>query len=305
MIRANILVVALAATTLAAQDAAAGAGAVENKTQDPSLQQLIERMKEREGGAKSATLKMVTKGSYPGGMTFEVSGSVRVLGTTHFHVTTVASFEDGTTVESETVKTPDGVWMREKDHVNGEVFTKMAPELMRQLEKASAATGDGPPMPGGIGSKEIVPVGSAVVEAMGKTYDLTVVDRRIDGEPFYVVAGDARASADTEGKEREESDLPNAARVELLVRQRDLVVQRMSHFGVEGEEILRIEVVDLVLNPPLEASSFVLDRPSNQPFIDVMDHLPAATQINALLERFEESQKRAAEKKPDDSGKKD
>lgn len=296
MIRAGILVAMFCVANVPAQGVAEGAAKAGQSTQETSVQKLIARMREREGAVKAATLKMVTRGSYPGGMTFEVTGAVRVLGTTHFHIKTVASFEDGTTVESETVKTPDGVWMREKDHVNGEVFTKMSPDLMHQLEQASASTGEGAAMPGGIGNREVVPVGSAVIEAMDKTYDLTVVDRRIDGEPFYVVAGDARAGAEGEAKDLEEQDLPTAARVELLVRQRDLVVQRMSHFGADGSETLRIEILDLILDPPLEEASFVLENPGKRPVIDVMDHLPAATQINALLERFAESNKPADNK---------
>jgi len=145
-----------------------------------------------------------------------------------------------------------------------------------------------------------------VLEAMDKTYDLQLAERHIDGEPFYVITGDARAGVETEGKDPEQNELPTAARVELLVRPRDLVVQRMSHFGADGEESLRVEILDLVLDPPLDAASFVLERPSNQPLINVMDHLPAATQINALLERYEESQKRAADQsKGPDKGKKD
>jgi len=103
-----------------------------------------------------------------------------------------------------------------------------------------------------------------------------------------VVAGDARG-----GIEVEEDGLPIAARVELLVRPKDLIVQRMIHFGADGREAMRIEIMNLVLDPTLDKASFVIELPPNQQLVDVMDHLPAATQINALLERFEESKQNA------------
>jgi hypothetical protein len=297
MIRAIALLAAAAATPLVAQDppSAASSGAEQPKT--PLLQDLIAKMQQREGVAQSAELTMRTKGSYPGGMNFEIAGTVRVLGTTHFHVRTKASFEDEMTVESETVKTPDGVWMREKDQIHGEVYTRMDAALMRQLEEASAALGEGPPLQGGLGSKELVPVGSAVLQAMDKSYDLTVQDRRIDATPYYVVAGNVRGGIDAE-----DAGLPIAARVELLVRQRDLVVERMSHFDANGGETMRVEIVDLKLDAPIDPASFVLERPAGQPLIDVMDHLPAATQINALLERYEEKRRETPAGKQEEAG---
>jgi hypothetical protein len=289
MIRAIIVLVSLAATLPAAQAPPSSVQPAQDPAQPAALQQLIATMREREQSAKSAQLTMRTKGSYPGGITFEITGTVRVLGTTHFQVKTKAAFEDEMTVESETVKTPEGVWMREKDQIHGEVFTRMEPALMQRLEEASAALGEGPPLQGGLGGKGIVPVGSAVLEAMDKSYELAVQDRRIDGNAYYVVAGPVRGGIDAE-----DAGLPIAARVELLVRQRDLIVERMSHFDAAGEETMRVEILELELDAPLEPESFVLVLPAGQSFIDVMDHLPAATQINAQLERYEEKRRGAA-----------
>ena len=56
-------------------------------------------------------------------------GSLRVLGKTHVHVKMNADFGDGMVGENETVKTPEGVWTREQDPVQGTVYTYMRPEL--------------------------------------------------------------------------------------------------------------------------------------------------------------------------------
>ena len=112
------------------------------------VQDLIAKMKATEKDVDSALLEMVTRGTYPGGVTFEIRGSVRVLDRTHFQIRNRATFEDDLTAEHEEVRTPEGAWTREKDPAFGEVYLFMKPELVEELEqvkKVLAAADEGAP----------------------------------------------------------------------------------------------------------------------------------------------------------------
>jgi len=269
----------LSASTLAmAQDTPS------KEPQPTSVKELVAGMQAAEKAVDGVVMEMSTKGRYPGGTTFEIEGSIRVLGATHFHISTKATFEESVTAESETVKTPEGVWMREKDPAFGEVYTVMSPETVAQLAAASEALGEETNGPGGVGQAKD-PLGSKMLSSLDTQFDLAVAARELNGEAYYVVAGGARADAP-----EDESSYPTPDRVELLVRQRDLAVVQMVQFR-NGKELMKIEILRLDLNPQLEPASFRIELPEGKQFIDVMEHPPAAAYIRNTLERAAQQQK--------------
>ena len=244
------------------------------------LQELIAKMKAAEKDVDSAVLEMVTRGTYPGGVGFEIRGSVRVLGGTHFHIRNRATFEDDLTSEQEEVRTPEGAWMREKDPAFGEVYLSMKPELLAELKRAKetlAGAGDEAPLADNPAED---PLGSAMLESLDRHFALEVQKRVIGGHDVLVVQGPVREAPPEPG----ESDFPQPDRVELLVRTPDLAVIQMTQFR-DGKELMQVEITRLELNVPIDKGSFRIELPEGQRFLDVMEHPPAAAQIRDLLDK--------------------
>ena len=82
MIRTTFVALGVLACTLGAQ----GGKAPDPEAQAPLLQDLVTKMKAREKAVTSAYMEVVTRAPFPGGVTFMVEGTVRVLGQTHFHI---------------------------------------------------------------------------------------------------------------------------------------------------------------------------------------------------------------------------
>lgn len=251
----------------------------------PTVEELVAKLRERQRDAESIVLEMVSEGSFPGGPPFRIEGTIRVLGSTHVHVSNVSTFEDGIVAEQETVKTPEGVWIRERDPAFGTTYMKMDPELVEQLERATAVLGaegggaepaDG--APGMLQNKAKDPLGAAMLESLSRSYDLGVERRVIKGEEYCVVKGDLK----TEAREEAAVSPSSPDRVELLIRTSDLVIAQMSLLN-SGREITKVRITKMQLGAPMSRESFRIALPEGVRFIDVMDHLPAATQIQYVL----------------------
>lgn len=269
-------------TSLAAQEPAKphAAGA-------PSVAEIVTRLQERERAAKTFELKVKSKSAVPEGPQFETEGSVRVLGTTHFHLAMRMRLGDGMEGENEVVRTPEGTWTRESNPTQPEVFTVMGKELMKEVEAAAKTLGGDGGMPG----QAEAPLGSAMLAGLAKRFDLAVVDKLVrDGFDHWVIRGDVRP-----GEASPASDLPEPDRVELLVRALSdgpLCVVKMVQLD-QGAEVMVVEFTDLVLDRPMAEASFKLDSRGKK-VIDVMDHPPAAAQIQGMLA---EARKKAQELK--------
>lgn len=261
----------------------------------PTLDELVARMRSAEGQHDTVQVTMTTRGSYPGGVTMRVEGRIRVLGGTHFQVVNRATFEDEITVESETVRTPDGVWRRERDPAFGDVYWKMGPADMAALERAREVLGD--EAGGGFTMQNPVSElrGAAMLEGLGEHFDLVVDETEIDGVDYWSVGGEAKADAP------EDPDVPTPDRIEILVRKSDLVVVRQTHF-LRGTELMQVEIEELVLDEPLEKSSFAIALPDGVQWTDVRKYPPAWAQIEQLLrqaEAAEQANEQAADGTPD------
>ena len=241
------------------------------------LQQLLKEIKEREKTAESVSLELETEGTFPDGSRFRTSGTLRVLGTTHLHSLMTAHFGDDIQAETETVKTPEGVSMREKDPVQGEIYLHMDADLMNRLQSATEHLGKDANMPG-VGGPE-GPLGSALLEDLDREFDLTVEGPKvIDGQECWVVKGPLR------GEKAPDGTSPDA--VDIIVRRQDAAVIRMTQLRDE-KPIVEVRILRMDMKP-LDAESFVLEIPENASVIDIMQHPPARAQIDRILEEARE-----------------
>jgi len=265
----------------------------------PTVPELIEQLKQREAAAKSVSLAMRSRTAVPDGPVFEATGSLRVLGSTHFHVAMRMKVGDGMEGEHEVVRTPNGTWTREVDPMNGEVVTRMSKETMAALEEASKVLGDEVPV-GAIPGQSEAPLGSAMLASLAKRFDLQVANKLVrDGIDHWVIRGEVREGL---AADPEDDGLPKPDRVEVLVRtgaQGPLAVVKMTQYA-DGAEVLSVEVDEVVLDQPMEERSFRIDERGKR-VLDVMDYPPAARQIQDLLDRA--ARKKAEAKGKDGEGK--
>ncbi|MCA8944187.1 MAG: hypothetical protein KDB80_16600 [Planctomycetes bacterium] len=273
--------------------------AVADETEVKTVHDLVAKIQAREGAVKSVRLAMTTTGEFPGGATFRTEGTLRVLDATHFHSKLEASFGDEMTSESETVKTPDGVWMRERDPAQGEVFVRMDKDLMADLESASRALGDGSPAIAPGVDQAAGPLGSKMLEDLDAQFALKVEGPRVvDGQEVWTVDGDRRAGGDTV-----DDEFGPAERVAVLVRRSDCALIRMTTFS-SGKPLVDVKVTSIELDVPMEPASFELAVPKRARVVDVMDHPPARAQIERIFaEAKAKGWKRGGDEKVDDGGK--
>jgi hypothetical protein len=247
-----------------------------------TLQELVSTIREREHAVKSVEMTIATEGALPDGSTFSTHGTLRILGKTHFHALMKAKFGDEFEGETETVKTPDGVTMREKDPIQGEVFVRMDPVLVRRLESASQHLGADAEIPGLSDRQADGPLGSSLLTDLDRQFDLAVRGPQVvDGQQCWVVGGPVRKGGDADDQLGFAAD-----RVDVIVRCRDTAVIRMTQL-LAGKKQVDVRIDDLRVDTPLEAESFKLGTAPRGAFTDVMAHPPASAQITRLLQEAE------------------
>ncbi|MFO1052702.1 MAG: hypothetical protein U1F36_10855 [Planctomycetota bacterium] len=285
--RAVPLLVALSVSApcalVCAQDAPKGEPVAPRKAVLPldpqkikSADDLIAALRAAEGQVDQVTMRIETTGTTPDGRKFRTEGSMRVLGKTHFQVRTHWSFGDELEGVTETVRTPEGVWMHEDDPAQGPVYTHMGKDLMERVDAASRVVGDGPL--GGPGEDEAAgPLGSRMLADLGAEFALRVEGpRKIDGMEVMVVSGARKPGA--------QDDLlaPDADNVDVLVRVEDGAVMRMTQLK-DGQPITEVRVLEMDRKSKLAPESFVLAVPAEVSFLDVMAHPPAREQLTKLF----------------------
>ena len=261
-------------------------------TQDTDIDRLISSIQRVEEGLQGLRLNMSTTGSYPGGVTFSTRGTLRVLGTTHYHLRVEASFggpggPDEIRSLTEQVGTSEGLWTRQMGPVE-DVYTTMDKDLMERLKIARRELAK---------EKESVvavlspledsahPLGSAVLGALNQQFSLTVKPgtvRVLDAVECRVIEGDRRGVA--AGADQ----TPDVARVEIFLRESDNIPVRIVHWGEQGTNpLLEISITNVEINPTdLDEASFVLDVEEGRKVIPVMDHRPSMAQIQRLLSEY-------------------
>ena len=282
--------------------ASAGAQSGSAKSKQVSeVQRLISSLEKREKALKSLRLKMTTSGSYPGDLRFSTSGTLRVLGTTHFHLEVRSSFDRVAKAicEVEKVITPDGVWTRQTGPVE-DIYTVMSRDLMERLkdaQKAIAADRKENPMglPGPLSNEGRAPLGSAMLKALDHQFELAVEKgtKMFDGVECRVISGKWRGFPDTEEipNRPSESEPRGVQRVEIYLRTSDDVPIRMVQYSRVGKA-LEVTISKIEIDPKLEARQFVLEKPKGRKFMPVMKHAPSKAQIKRLLDEYEDLQKK-------------
>ena len=264
--------------------------------QQAEIDRLIASIEERETTLKGLRLTMSTSGSYPGGVTFHTRGTLRVLGTTHYHLRLEASFggpggPDEIRSLTEQVGTPEGLWSHQRGPVE-DVYTVMDRDLMERLQTArrelAKEKGSGAAVLRPL-DDTAHPLGSAALTALSQQFHLTVKPgtvRAADGTQCRAIEGDWRGVA------TDVEQPPEVARVEVLLRESDDIPVRIVHWGKpEGEDtgvpLLEIVLTDIEIDPSdLDEASFVLDVEEGRKTIPVMDHRPSKAQIQRLLDEF-------------------
>jgi hypothetical protein len=249
-------------------------------SQVESVDDLVKFVRQREQAVGSVSMQMESVGRFPDGSEFRTKGSLRVLGTTHFHARMSSTLGPDMETETETVRTPDGIWMRERDPVQGEVWLAMDRPTMERIDGATRALG--PDADGaGFGSRDAqTPLGSAVLEDLGQQFDLQVRGpRSIDGQECWVVGGPLRPGL---GSEDEPFGL-GADQVDVLVRTGDGALLQMTQLR-QGEPLMEVRITALEFDRPFDPASFRIEIPERVQWSDILEHPPARAQIERLLE---------------------
>ena len=240
-----------------------------------AVPELLAAIRAAERGLEQGHMLIETTGRLPNGSKFRTEGTLRVLRGTHFHVQMKWSFGEDQEGETETVRTPEGLWMRENDPVQGQVFTHMDKDLAQRVEAASAVLGEGSLAGPGAAQAES-PLGSRMIEDRAGNFGLTVQGpRTIDGVSVLVVGVPRKASSP------DDQLAPEADHVDVLVRVADGAVIRMTQLQ-KGEPLSEVRVPELDLKVELDPASFVLKAPAGVAFTEVMAHPPARAQIERL-----------------------
>lgn len=256
----------------------------------PSLAQLVEELKAKEKKSDAVVLEMSSKAWLGGDRVLATTGTMRVLSTTHVHVRMNADFGDGMTGENETVKTPDGVWTREKDPSQGTVYTFVPPELLARLEAAMKVLGGGDADVPGVPNDISAARGSALLESLAQSFDLTVARTiLVDKEECYVVEGKSKTAPAK--RAAEDFDLPEPDQIEVLVRKQDHVLATMRQFK-DGKPLLEVKITRIEFPQTLSKESFAITPPEGVRFKNVMDHPPAREQIERILAEADAKKKK-------------
>lgn len=254
------------------------------ESQVKTVEDLVTYVQQRERAVESVSMAMDSVGHFPDGSEFRTQGTLRVLGTTHFHATMKAQFGDQMAAETETVRTPEGIFMREVDPVQGEIYLRMDRALMDRVDSAAKALGDDAEI-GGFGAQQArSPLGSAMLEDLSRQFELTVREPTlIDGQRCWVVGGPLKSGLTDE----DEPFGLGADQVDVLVRTGDGAVIKMTQIR-QGAPLLEVRITGLEFDRPFDPASFTLSVPPKGQMIDIMEHPPARAQIERMFEEARE-----------------
>jgi hypothetical protein len=245
-----------------------------------SIDDLLAFVKAREGKARAVIMEIESVGKFPDGSEFRTEGTLRVLGKTHFHARMVAQLGPDVEAETETVRTPEGLWMRERDPVQREIFLAMDRATMERVDAATEVLGESAAL-GGFGTREAEsPLGSLVLADLAQQFDLEVGEPRdVGGTRCWIVSGGIKGGLDPD----EEAFGLGADQVDVVVRVSDGALVKMTQFR-DGEPLLEVTIGKLQILESLDPASFTLALPERAQWSDVMDHPPARAQLDQLFE---------------------
>ena len=267
--------------------------AVDPRCQEPPVQApaapqagpvdgIVAKMRAGEGKLRSLRLELVTEGKLPGGLAISTRGTVHVLRGEQRALRTSVGFQfgDGLRGLVDCAQTAAGIALYEENPAFGEIFLRIEPEVVADLEWAGGVLGRSD-LPGMADARAEAPLGSSMLADLGRQFDLQPTGRtERAGEAGTWLAGPRRAKL-----EDQDPQLPLADRVELFVRDRDSALIEVSH--LQGDQPLqRIVVEKLEVDLELPASTFEVDG-RGQRQRDVQQHLPMWDQIEHVLRQAE------------------
>ena len=245
-----------------------------------SLEDLLAFVKAREGKAQAVVMQIQSVGKFPDGSEFRTDGTLRVLGRTHFHARMVARLGADVEAETETVRTPEGLWMRERDPVQREIFLAMDRATMERVDSATEALGASASLGGFCTREAESPLGRLVLEDLSQQFDLTVSEPRdVGGVRCWTVGGGIKGGLDPD----EESFGLGADQVDVVVRVSDGALVKMTQFRA-GEPLLEVTISKLEVLETLDPASFTLPLPERSQWGNVLEHPPARAQLDQLFE---------------------
>jgi len=253
--------------------------------QDPQadpVERIVASIRAAEQALGSLRLELVTEGAFPSGLRFATSGSLHVLRGEHPASRTSVRFRFADDLESqmESARTADGITIYQRDPAFGEVYVRVPPVVVADLEWAGSVL-DRADLPGMQDARAEAPLGSAMLEDLRRQFDLEPKPEKMRGEDAGVwLAGDRRP-----GLGDAADDLPLADRVELFVRDKDHALLEVVHY--QGEKVLQhIDVKSLEVDVAIEPETFVVDG-HGQVLREVAQHIPLWSQIENVIGRAE------------------
>jgi hypothetical protein len=239
-------------------------------------------MREAEGRARSVVVELSTMGHLPGGLELSTRGVLHVLRGAQpaVHTAVEFSFADGLGGRVESAQTAAGIVLYEENPAFGELYLRLEPKVVADLEWAGVVL-QRADLPGMADSRAAAPLGSAMLADLQRHFDIAATDRRDrGGETGCWLAGPRRA-----GLEDQDTELPQADRVELFVRDRDHALLEVVH--LQGDKFLQHIVVQrLDVDVDMPAATFAVDG-RGQRLRDVQQHLPMWDQIQQVLRQAE------------------
>jgi hypothetical protein len=287
------IVLAVAAGVARAQDQKPEAAA-----QPDPIAGIVQAMQQAEQRAASFRIELQTSGRLPDGTEFQTSGQLDVLRGAQPRSRTAVEFTVLGTLRGRmaTAQTDKGIVVYHEDPAFGEVFYRIDPETVTDLEWAGEVLASAK-LPGMKDRRAGAPLGSAMLDELRRHFVLTVTDKKArNGEAGQWLAGDRRP-----GLPDADADLPLATRVELFVRDKDKALLEVVHH--QADKVLqRIEVKKLEVDAEIPAEAFTVDG-NGQRLREVRQYLPMWGQIQDVLKQAEAKAAEEAEAKAKIDGK--
>jgi len=249
---------------------------------------LAAAMRAAEAKQQSVAITMRTEGRFTADFTATTRGTLHVARGAQPLVHTRCEFDagDGIRGRTESLQNKDGILWFEDSPVAGEVHLHFDARLVADLEWAGRVLGrdDLPGMPPAEGAGwrlDGAPLGSAVLAAVRRQFDLVVEARTTrDGDTGTWLAGPRKKGLDVQ-----DPGLPVADRVALFVRARDLALLELAQF--EGEtRVQHLVVESIAIDGELPEQARRVDAGGLRP-LPARDHPPMREQIDQVLEAAE------------------
>lgn len=253
---------------------------------------VVAELKAAEAKAASFRVELATRGALASGLQFTTSGTLTVLrGAQPATRSRVAfSFANGLEGHSDWAQTADGVTTYSDDPALGEVFVRIPPIVVVDLEWAGTVL-QRADLPGMQDRRADAPLGSRMLEGLRVHYALEPVDKQDARKERSAAAGQWFAGERRGGTGDLDPDLPMATRCEVFVGRAPApgravaAVLEVVHWQGD-KELQRIEVGKLEVDVPLPPETFVVDG-HGQKLRDVSQFPPLAEAIERTLVQAE------------------